>query len=313
MPSNVTAEEASALAQPAEGAARQRAIAARDFREPRRLAPAELERIARVAACAIPEIEGSLRVWLRGAWKVRIESVHEVNSRLLLDGVRDPYFLLAFQCANRPCWAMWDPAMASAAAELALGAVAVTEPKARDLSSVELGVLRNLVGRSMSSIAQALGVRIDNIRSVLGDVQLALERADAREADPTRIAVQVALSGPIGESTLRFYIAGVTPPQSTQPTKEAASAKDKKRATTPEHLASVPFVVSGQLGTSEVELADLLRLEPGDVIPLSVAVDSPLTVYVDGVPCASARFGDHKGRLTLQLIDFRAPNAEQQT
>ncbi|MBI5363002.1 MAG: FliM/FliN family flagellar motor switch protein [Planctomycetes bacterium] len=309
----MTAEEAEALAQPAEGAPRDRVVAARDFREPLRLARTEIDRIARSAARAITEIEGSLRVWLRGAWKVRIESVSEINARQLLESVRDPYFLLAFDCAGRSCWAMWDPAFASAAAEIALGTVAIAEPKARDLSTVERGVLRNMLGRALASIAHTLDVQVKDVRAVHGNVELELERADARATDPTRLAIHVALSGPLGDSTLRLYLAGVVPPAGAAAPKEMPQPKDKKRPAAPEHLVEVPFVLSAQLGAAEIALSDLLGIEPGDVIPLPASIGSPLAVYVDGVPCASARFGEHKGKLAIQLIDFRAPGAEPQT
>jgi len=201
--------------------------------------------------------------------------------------------------------------MASAATEIALGTVSVPEPKARELSTVERGVLRNMLGRAITLVAQTLDVQIKDLRSVAGDVQLELERADSREGDPTRVAVHVALSGALGDSTLKLYLAGIATPNVA---KEPPPAKDaKKKPTAPEHLVEVPFELGAQLGTAEIPLADLLGIEPGDVIPLSASVGSPLAVYVDGVPCASARFGEHKGKLAIQLIDFRAPGADPQT
>ncbi|MFO1011698.1 MAG: FliM/FliN family flagellar motor switch protein [Planctomycetota bacterium] len=314
MPTHVTAEEAAALAEPASAPSHPGEITPRDFREPRRRPQIELDRLARAAARAIPEIESSLRVWLRGAWHVEIDSVTEINARNLLEQVREPYCLLAFECGGRPCWAMWDAAMASAATEIALGTVSVAEPKARELTSVERGVLRNMLGRAITLVAQTLDVQVQGLRSVAGDVQLELERADSREGDPTRVAVHVALSGALGDSTLSLYLAGVATPNASKDAPPAKDAKDaKKKPTAPEHLVEVPFVLGAQLGSAEIPLEDLLGIEPGDVIPLSASVGSPLAVYVDGVPCASARFGEHKGKLAIQLIDFRAPGAEPQT
>jgi hypothetical protein len=40
---------------------------------------------------------------------------------------------------------------------------------------------------------------------------------------------------------------------------------------------------------------------------------SALTVYIDGIPCGTARFGEHKGRLAIQLQTFGARDAEPQT
>jgi flagellar motor switch protein FliM len=308
--SQLTPEEVEALAAPAEEAKRAVEVLERDFREPRRLAREELDRLARAAARSIDEIEGSLRVWLRAPYKVEIASVAEVNAQRLLSELATPFCLLAFECAGRPCWAVWDATFASAATEVALGVAEVDEPEARTLTPVERGVLRNLLGRVIGFVGHALGVQPKDVRYVADDVQLALERADAREGDPTRLAVHVALSGPLGETTLRLHFAGVGPTPQASP---QSGAKDKKKLATPEHLVEIPFELGAQLGTADVALSDLLGLEPGDVIPLPAAVGSPLAVYVDGIPCASARFGEHRGKLAIQLLTFSAPGADPQT
>lgn len=315
MATNVTAEEADALAESAPHAAHKAAVAARDFREPRRLAPEQLARLARGASRAIEEIEASLRVWLRASYEIEIASVSEVDARIMLQDVKEPWCLLAFDCAGRTGWAAWDATMASAATEIALGTTSVDEPRARALSVVEQGVVRNMLGRAIGLIAQSLDVQVANLRYVPDLVRLELERADAREGDATRVAVNVALSGPLGESTLRLYLAGVRVPSPSHET-PAPPAKDKdakKKPATPEHLGDVPFELGAQLGHAEVALSDLLGLEPGDVIPLDAALAAPLAVYVDGIPCASARFGEHKGRLAIQLLSFHPPEAEPQT
>lgn len=312
MSSNVTAEEASALLEGEDGAPRSVEVLSRDFREPKRLSPAQLARLARLAARATEEIGSSLRVWLRTEFEVEIESVSEVHAASLIAGLRPPLCLLAFECAGRNGWAIWDPVIATTATEIALGAVEVKEPKARTLTAVERGVLCNMLGRVIALVAKALDVETKNVRYVADELQLDLERVDAREGDPQRVALHVSLTGALGDSVLRVYLCGIKPPPVGHGSAAPAAAEPKHGASAPEHLHDLPVELSAQLGTAEVALADLLRLEAGDVIPLNADATTPIAVYVDGEPCASARFGTHQGRLAIQIHSIGASAAETQ-
>lgn len=311
MTSNVTAEEVQALAGDAEPSVRTPAVEVRDFREPRRLTAAQLARHARSVARSLADIESSLAIWLRGAYRCEVDSVREASALEVLRDLGSDRLLAAFECGGRRGWAVWDATMASAATEIALGTVEVKEPKARTFSNVERGVLKNMLGRVVALVAQTLEVDAKGVRVVQDEIQLELERTDAREGDPQRLAVYLALSGPIGDSVLRIYFAGVKTPDA--PAAKDAPDPKKKLPPAPEHLLDVPLELGAQLGTTEIALADLLGLEVGDVIPLSVASGSALTVYVDGIPCGTARFGEHKGRLAIQLQTFGARDAEPQT
>lgn len=305
----MTAEEARALLEGDGDAPPSAEVSSRDFREPKRLSPAQLARLARMAARATDEIGSSLRVWLRSEFEVEIESVSEVHAGALIAGVKPPLCLLAFECAGRNGWAIWDPVIATAATEIALGAVEVKEPKARTLTVVERGVLCNMLGRVIALVGKTLEVETKNVRYVADELQLDLERVDSREGDPQRVAVHVSLAGAIGESVLRVYLCGIKPPAVGN---APAPADPAKVVSAPEHLHDLPVELSAQLGTAEIALADLLKLEIGDVIPLNADSATPIAVYVDGEPCASARFGTHKGRLAIQIHSIGASAAETQ-
>jgi flagellar motor switch protein FliM len=310
--SNVTAEEVQALAGDGAPPPRTPAVEVRDFREPRRLTAPQLAKHARSVARALVEIEGSLAIWLRGAYRCEVESVREASAVEVLRDLGSDRLLAAFDCAGRRAWAVWDAKIAAAGTEIALGATEVKEPKARVFSNVERGVLKNMLGRVIAHVAQTLEVDTKNVRVVQDEIQMELERTDAREGDPQRLAVYLQIAGPIGESVLRLYLAGVKAPDAGPA--PAKDAKDKKKPPpAPEHLLDVPLDLSAQLGTTEIALSDLLGLEVGDVIPLSVASGSALTVYVDGIPCGTARFGEHKGRLAIQLQTFGARDVDPQT
>lgn len=306
----MTAEEARALLESDVAAPSAAEVAARDFGEPRRLSTPQLARLSRMTARACTEIGSSLRVWLRSEFTVEIESVSEIHAGALLASLRPPLCLLAFDCAGRNGWAVWDATIATTSTEIALGAVEIKEPKARTLTVVERGVLCNMLGRVIALVAQTLEVETKNVRYIADDLQLDLERVDSREGDPQRIAVHVSLKGALGDSVLRIYLCGVKPPALGAP----PPVRDtKKGAPPPEHLRELPVELSAQLGSAEVALSDLLGLEVGDVIPLNASITTPIAIYVDGEPCASARFGVHDGRLAIQIQTIGPADAQSQT
>jgi len=302
----VTAEEVQALAgEPAASAVRAQQVDVRDFRAPLRLRPEQRSRHARSVARALPELEQSLSIWLRAPYRVDVDSVGEASAVEVLRQLVPGQVLLAFECAGRNAWALWDGPIAAAATEIALGATDVKNRRARTFSAVECGVLRSMLGRVIALVGRELEVEPKNVRVVQDEIQLELERTDAKSGDPQRLAISLALSGPIGDSVVRIYLAGVKTPDSAPPPPPpgAKDAKDKKKAA-PEHLLDVPFELGAQLGATEVALSDLLGLEVGDVIPLNASAETGLTVYIDGVACGTARFGEHKGRLAIQLQTF---------
>jgi flagellar motor switch protein FliM len=56
------------------------------------------------------------------------------------------------------------------------------------------------------------------------------------------------------------------------------------------------------LGRAHATLGDLMKMKPGDVIPLNV--HDILPVMVDGVPVMNAHYGIYNGRYALRVNSF---------
>jgi flagellar motor switch/type III secretory pathway protein FliN len=145
-------------------------------------------------------------------------------------------------------------------------------------------------------------VRVVDIREELGHWRDAGPTADSQ-----RIAVQFAVDGPGGPSTLRLYLPGVV--SSAQA--PAAPKKPAPAAQAPEHIAGVPFEASVRLGSAEILLADLLHLEIGDVIPLGTRTDEPLRLVVEDRVCADVKLGTRDGNLATKIERLRPRGREE--
>lgn len=74
------------------------------------------------------------------------------------------------------------------------------------------------------------------------------------------------------------------------------------RAVSPQALGGLPLGLRAELGRARLSVGDILRLMPGDVIPLSSAPDSPIPVQVGESVRFEARAGTRGARLALHLL-----------
>jgi flagellar motor switch protein FliM len=295
----VTAEELQAILASDEPSRRApAAIAARDFKQPRRLSSTALARLQRSARKAEPAIAAALATWLRRPIEVEILSVSEVDAREVVAGWKDPVSILCFDCAGLPGWLVWDAVASASAAEIALGASEIAEAKARTLSPVESVLIGGLLAKAAALAGQALGLETKNARFAATTEEIGALGDLPRNADPRRVVLEIALSGDGVASTLRLYLPGVASPATDA---APAPAKDKKRATLPAHLGSIEVEIEARLGSVEVMLSDLLALEVGDVLLLGADRGADVELCVEGEACARARFGVHEGRLAVRI------------
>lgn len=306
MPSNVSAEEVQAildLVQPKTRAPAE--VATRDFRRPHRLSGTQLDSLATRVRKALPEVEALLRAWLRSPHDVDVAEVRESHAEELVKALVPPMCVLCFDCAGQPSWAAWECAAAVAAAEIALGTHEVAAPVPRTLSSVERGLLKNILARIATIVCASLGTEATNHRLVQEVEALGSWRDAKLAADPQRITLRVGIEGPGITSTLSLHVGGLQIADAAQAASQKAKAKAAK-AGLPVHLADVIVEVGAQLGSVELALDALLGLEVGDVILLGVDVGSLLDLYVEGLPCATAHWGDRQGHLALEIAAIGA-------
>jgi flagellar motor switch protein FliM len=311
MPSNVSPEEVQALVgEPAGERAGEHGpgVEPRDFRQPRRLAAEQLVRHKRTAQRAQQELGRIAVATFRVPTSAEIVAVTEASLPEIVRSLAEPFAALLFECAGQSCWTLWDVSSARSAVERMLGSTEVKDAPPRALSSVERSLVQALLLKITTLVAGTYGLEPKNPRYVQDFVSLytAQDREDL--GDPQRLCVQIGLQGQFGSGTIRLYLGGA---RLLEPGGGSAAGRDKQRLSLPAHISDLEVQLTAELASVELPLAEVLAIEPGDVIPLGVDVDSPLALYVEEEACGSARWGERSGRIALSITDFRKRGGAQ--
>lgn len=293
----VDPEEAEAIAEAVGSTARPAlGVAARDFSEPRRLSVKSIERARALATACLPEVAEGLGRMLRATHRLALGVVSEVNAGAVLDELGEPFAVACFEGARGEGWLVWDGAAAAATVEMILTGAQSDDPTRRRLSQTEGRVLERALALIVDPIANALQAPVGDLRFVQSREELASSTVE----DPQRLLVHLFFEGPGEPSELRLYLPGVSLASTTESSPPSASV--------PDHIGPVMLELQACLGSTEIPLADLLKLEVGDVIPLGVRHGDPIEIQIDERACGTARWGQHKGSVAVQLdqVDFSA-------
>lgn len=282
-------------------------VSPRDFRQPHRLSRAERQALRDTVDTALSAVDRRLSGWLGAGANLALDDVAEVSAVGLFDDLEDPFTLLELRAGETQGWIALANESAQKLASLALGAPGDdVEGSRRRLTSIEAGLVSDVLTEVATGIGQALGVELSRGPLLQDARALRLALAGDLAREPQRVAVHLALSGPgFPTATLRLYVPGALN------TGRAGVAARGVAPPLPGHLAGVSVDVSAQLGTIEVPLSDLLALEVGDVVPLGVADGAPASILVEDQECGHALWGGREGGLALRVLDFVPPEEEQ--
>ncbi len=302
MASNLTAEEARALAAlPGTGAsARPASVVARQFDQPLRLAPAELEALREKARRALDEAARELSSALRSTVALELIELGEVNAESVFTSLKPPFVALRFSCAKQPGWLIGDCKPVLDALEVALGAAKPGDNTPRALSPVERSTFTRLFGALARTIGGKLGPKVESLEVCQELEGLGSWRQGGEQAEPQRLRLDIACDALGAKSQLRLYLPGIAPSAN-------APARLAPQAPLPAHLGAVSVELKVVLGSARVPLADLLALEPGDVIPLEREVGESFGVSVEDRPCLRAKLGKTRGKLAIRIESIQRP------
>lgn len=278
---------------------RPRTVEPRDFSHPRSLSSVRLNRIEQLIGASLPGLANTIASTLRSYHKLHLASVTEVSATTLFHGYEAPFLVHCLQVGSDPAWLIWDGAAATAAVDqIVTGEILEEAVEARRLSRSECRVIEEVLDRVVSSISGSLGLTSVHGSCAQDLDELTTLRDAGPDADARRLLLQFSFDGPGGSSDLRLLIPGVG---------EEALELRTDLESLPDHLSFVDVEVSACLGTVDVPLSQLLELEIGDVIPLGVEVGTPLNLFVEERPCATATFGQLAGRMAVNLDRIDIP------
>lgn len=171
----------------------------------------------------------------------------------------------------------------------------------RFLTPLERKVLVRVLRIAIDEVADVVGVDVTDYDAVsmLKHAPTWRESTGARP-DPHRLAVELVLETERGETHLAIHLpmAGARGP--LEPGAEEIEAA-LRAASVPAHLDRIPVQVQATLGDADLTLADLVGLEPGDVVPIEASVGDAVELLADGVPFASGVLGAHRGHVAVRI------------
>ncbi len=302
MSPNVTPEEAQAIQESLGDAARpQREVVERDFSQPRRLSAGQSVKIRGLLGSVLPDLEQQIKSVLGSGSALGLGRVAESATDDVTHGIEAPLCVLRFMVRGAPGWLVWDSAAAVAAAEKILGSTP-GEAEPRVLTQVEGQVLGSFLVGLLEVLLAKFGLQATDPRLVQDKETVGSWKDGGDQADSHRITVELPLETPAGGSTIEFVLPGFP---GCLPSTRADEAQEPDRIGG--EMAGVEIELRAVLGQGEVALAQLLALEPGDVVPLNQRVGDSLVVLAEDKFIANAELGVHHGRVAVRL---RTPEAE---
>lgn len=272
----------------------------RDFNEPRRFSDEGRTTVERAVRIELKNLEQDLKSILREQHQFELSELREISAEGLFMDLQAPIAMARFEVAGQIGWVEWEVVPAIRTIEIVLGAAEAPESELRPLSPVERKVLLRILTSFVNSVGSALGLELENIRSVNQLERIGSWRDGGSCRDPQRLFLAIAIDGPSGPSTLKIYLPGF----------ELSAGSPQPPPALPEHLDHVDFELRACLGSTEIPLAELLAIEVGDVIPLSTAVGDPLTLLTEGQACGLGQLGCKSGSLAVRIEAFLEPDPQ---
>ncbi|MEZ5977600.1 MAG: FliM/FliN family flagellar motor C-terminal domain-containing protein [Planctomycetota bacterium] len=309
----------------------------------RRLSSDDVAEARRLIGRTLPRIERDLTQLSGFPVELHVGACHEVDAESIFESVEDPPALVCFRVDGQPGWCLWDNPSAVVTIEHVLGASdeedddeeeessdeekaesdgesdaegateegedEPEEPLGRFLTPMERRVLVRLLRVVVDSVAATLRLEPGEYEAVeMLKHSPTWRESQGRRPDPHRLAIDLLLSLPSGETTLSVYLPmpAARGPLAGDPTDGAADGASD----VPDHLDLVPVEVDVQLGTVELTLSDLLSLEVGDVVPIDAALGDPVVLRASGVVFARGRVGTSRGHVAVVVEEIEEPQSD---
>lgn len=290
------------------GAADQK-IRAYDFRRPDKFSKDQLRTMQMLHDSYARMVTTVLSSQLRVTAEVSVVSAEQMTYSEYSRKLNNPGVLAVVSLSPLSSNALLEmhPGVAMLLIDRVLGGAGQAKAPNRELTDIEQAVIRRLV----TAMVEQLHDGWRNIAEVHPQVEsIETNPMFAQIVAPTEICAVVSFSLRIGESAgslslcLPYLMMEPVLPRLSAfvwfagaRRKDAPPAGAKVQA----RLEEAVVELSAELGSAPITIRELLRLVPGDIVPLDRGVGDQLPVRVGDQLAMWARPGTHRGRLALQI------------
>lgn len=267
-----------------------------DFAQPRAFSVRELRRVEQTHADLGAALSASLSARLEEPARVEVGVAVEVQA-IDFEKSRSVPTVVFEACVgpSGPVLALdVSPSLALFFVDRHLSGCDPLGSEVRELSDLERAIVeREWVPLMASAFAEAWGTVPPRVtRYAPSAARLALAPADAPVV-VVDLSVNVGgTSAPLSICYLAPTLTGLLDAPGAAPSPEASSTS----------LDALPLTLRAELGRARLSVGDLLRLAPGDVIPLSRSATDPVPVQVGEHVRFEARPGTRGARMALHLV-----------
>ena len=304
-----TAEATSATAT-GEGA-QGRNIKPYDFRRPDRFSKDHLRALRTIHEAFARNVGPSLSSYLRTNARLHLTVVEQTIFDEYTQQLPDPTLIYIVQLNPLQGHGILEFNLTTALAMLdrLCGGPGVPPPKARELTEIEVALLRS-VGQQLLRVLAEAWSSVLPLEPVLDDILL--KPGQIRSISPNEIVALLVLEMTLGQArgTMSLCLPHPTLDPILPRLHTQAWAGGRRPRNQEEYrdlmvlaMQDVPLDLVAELGVADVSIAELADLRENDVIRLTTRVDGEITLLVEGIPKFRCRPGTVSGNIAVQITD----------
>ena len=190
--------------------------------------------------------------------------------------------------------------------ERLLGSASEVEPERRELTDIDLMLVRRIFDVFVDSLS-TMWEQLADVTMTRTSLDVHQETAGTIGTSEPTLALQM-------EARMQDTVAQIVlllPHASMQPVAAAYSKRsDEDRVTDPvdsaavrDGLGEVDITVRAEVGEVRMPVRDVLGLQPGDVVGLGIPADAPMALRADDVLLHLVRPGRHGRARAVQIVD----------
>jgi flagellar motor switch protein FliM len=282
-----------------------------DFHKPHLISNEQLRGLQIIHDNFAKGLQGGLSGMLRTALDVKLVAIDQLQYSEFVLSLYNPTFLTVMSLAPLAGNALIEMNLAiiMVIIDRLLGGTGVAVPPPRELTPIEMSVVRSVVRMALHEMQLAWEGTVPGIRFEVESHDFNPEFL--RIAAPESSVLSVTFDWRIGETAgvinLCYpfsLIKPVLPKLSTESVvskavKEPTEAEKKKMLRS---VGLVPMTVHAVLGRSILTADQVANLKVGDILCLENRFDNPIHVVIEGKPCYRAEIGQRHEKMAVRLL-----------
>ncbi len=290
-----------------------------DFRSPTKLSKEQVWTLQMIQENLAKRLTAFLSVYLRSKVQVTLSTLDQGVYAVFIADLPNPTITFIISLRPLPGRTIlgMGPDLALAIIERMLGGAGVLHTQSRELTNLEIALLRKAVEKILEELAGAWGNIVQLEPKIEGVVMNPLFAGVAFPSDSTLIAVfdvffeessgamSILIPFSVLDPIAQDLGSGMWGRRANGRASSAESAFLKQMAA---HLAQIKIPLSVRLTTHQLDLKDIAELQPGDVVLLEAHKDRLAKVYIGNRHKCWGRIGTVDGRMAVQIEEIIEPD-----